>query len=741
MNPMENNKIAAEEGNMPEMENQSRQFRPLDVLVRRRWQLLACLLLVCGIAFSAATLRQDSYEATVRLSISDEQSSVPGIMALGGGGGNQHIKTQCELLESRNVLAQAIERLQLAGNQWAYNDEAINALKSQLYVRQIAGTNLVDITGSAPNPAQAAAIANHVAAAFISQTSEAKKVATDRAINQINRQVAGYEKEIAEYTEEIRRIRQENLITSTNSMVRATEGRIAAIESELTRTQLQRLALEGETEVYGQQLTTDKSVALVGSVSGTVNSLNNELSRLKQDETQMSRVYLPGHEKLKNIRNRIEDLEMRIEQEKRKALGEQYEQSLNVYAVKIKHEDALRDLLNEQRVIGVQQSLSSEEYVQLTANLEAAQRMKQESTLRLRQYSLEKNMAEPPVEVVDVALPPNSPAGLDRNKQAAAILLLGIVFSIAFIFIVDRCAMPSNNVNPMMQGMPMMYMPMPVNAAWPGTQSPQTQAAQYPEPAPQAQTNHPVFTPEQDDSDWAAMPKGKLCAIDLNAANTQNMSFAQRCRMVHTNQASAQAAAFRDLSMHLLTRNDVIKPTLSITSITRGSGSTTVACNLALALAQAGRSVLLIDANIQNPAIEGVFADLYAEPGLTDVLADIDLLTETIQETDIPNLTIMTCGNRQITDSAPEALPNLNDILASQFDWVIYDSSSMEVSFTNAILEAVDNAVLVTGNPAAAVTGMEHITSCRTNALGYVHNTSVNAKSGFRDVVTNNHST
>ena len=60
-------------------------FAPFGILVRRRWQLLACLLLVCGVAFAATALRKQRYQAVARVEVVMDQPQISGIISNVGG--------------------------------------------------------------------------------------------------------------------------------------------------------------------------------------------------------------------------------------------------------------------------------------------------------------------------------------------------------------------------------------------------------------------------------------------------------------------------------------------------------------------------------------------------------------------------------------------------------------------------------------------------------------------------------
>ena len=116
------------------------------------------------------------------------------------------------------------------------------------------------------------------------------------------------------------------------------------------------------------------------------------------------------------------------------------------------------------------------------------------------------------------------------------------------------------------------------------------------------------------------------------------------------------AEAYRTLRTNLLAvcRESKAK-TILITSARQGEGKTSTAANLAVALAQAGRSVVLISADLRNPRVHAVFG-IGNEQGLGQVLDGTLSLNEAIVETDLADLRILPSGPVDVVDEPVELL-------------------------------------------------------------------------------------
>lgn len=84
---------------------------------------------------------------------------------------------------------------------------------------------------------------------------------------------------------------------------------------------------------------------------------------------------------------------------------------------------------------------------------------------------------------------------------------------------------------------------------------------------------------------------------------------------------------------------------LALCGAARGAGVTFVAANLAVALAQAGVSTLLVDANLEAPDLQTLIAPPEAGPGLSELLADPELTLHDAVRTDVlPGLSVLFAG-------------------------------------------------------------------------------------------------
>ena len=175
---------------------------------------------------------------------------------------------------------------------------------------------------------------------------------------------------------------------------------------------------------------------------------------------------------------------------------------------------------------------------------------------------------------------------------------------------------------------------------------------------------------------------------------------------------------------------------LLITSPSPGDGKTTIACNLAAGLALNGRRILLVDSNFRRPEIHKVFG-LANDQGFSDVLNGAVTFDEVVQETQVPNLAVMTSGPKPINATEMFESQLLIDFIEralEEFDHVIFDSGPlMVVSESQAMASRVDGVVTVVrarGNSRGLLTRMrDSLRALKAEHLGVVLN-GVRAQGG-----------
>ncbi len=139
--------------------------------------------------------------------------------------------------------------------------------------------------------------------------------------------------------------------------------------------------------------------------------------------------------------------------------------------------------------------------------------------------------------------------------------------------------------------------------------------------------------------------------------------------------------------------------TLVVTSAGVGEGKSTTLANLAVVSAQAGRKVVLVDADLRRPTLHQIFG-LGNETGLTTVMMDDAALADPpLQETGVEDLTVLTSGPLPPNPAELLGSRRMEEVvaaLAERADQVFFDTPPVVAVTDAAVLSTkVDGVLLV----------------------------------------------
>jgi succinoglycan biosynthesis transport protein ExoP len=139
---------------------------------------------------------------------------------------------------------------------------------------------------------------------------------------------------------------------------------------------------------------------------------------------------------------------------------------------------------------------------------------------------------------------------------------------------------------------------------------------------------------------------------------------------------------------------------LLVTSSRPGEGKSTVAANLAIALAEAGSTVALVDADLRRPSVAETFG-LEQGAGLTTVLIGQAEVEDVLQRWGASGLRVLTTGPLPPNPSELLAAPAMAEVLAElerTHDVVIFDTAPLLAVTDAVVLSRVVSGTLVVGD-------------------------------------------
>jgi non-specific protein-tyrosine kinase len=189
--------------------------------------------------------------------------------------------------------------------------------------------------------------------------------------------------------------------------------------------------------------------------------------------------------------------------------------------------------------------------------------------------------------------------------------------------------------------------------------------------------------------------------------------------------------AFRSLRTNLQFAGvDTPVRTLLVTSPSPSDGKTTIVANLASVIAQSGRNVVIVDADLRRPRIHKLF-QLSNRVGLTDqFIRTQDRFDGSLKSTEVANLHAITSGNLPPNPSELLSSGRMTEILrllSEQFNTVIVDSPpTLLVTDAMVLAPRVDGVLLVVKPSvtkwASLKQAIEQLQHVKANLLGVVVN-------------------
>lgn len=184
----------------------------------------------------------------------------------------------------------------------------------------------------------------------------------------------------------------------------------------------------------------------------------------------------------------------------------------------------------------------------------------------------------------------------------------------------------------------------------------------------------------------------------LDKKYSSNDDFRNRL-ISHFKPRSPISESFRSLrtNLELSVPADKTLTSLVVTSAGAAEGKSTVIANLAIAYAQFGMKVLLVDGDMRKPAIHKMFSTP-KKPGLANMITKRSKLDESIFKTEIDNLYVMPAGSLPPNPSellGSKSMKELFTQLKKQFDKIFFDAPPLMAVTDAALIGAQTDGILL----------------------------------------------
>lgn len=599
--------------------------------------------------------------------------------------------------------------------------------RKHLQVRLIKGTRLIEIHYTDPNPVQAAAVANAVVDAYLSNYRQTRYDATANASTWLASQLVDLKDKVQDSQEKVVDFERDNGLVGSTALSAgegATGGegnnvelnRLVDLNKDLTTAQVDRISKEA---VYRVTQTEDPSAVL--GLGGT------ELARAGGESSVIS----PGS-------NDIALLQQLRQQ--RAALSIQYASAATTYGSK---NPVLLQLQNQLSAIDKQITGEMDRIRKLAKNDYELSRISEDNVRASVAAQEEKvgklNTGTAQLEVLEQQARSNRALYEDLySKLEEAKVAAGVRASYSNTNIVDPGRIP--------------YMPsspnIPLNLAiglvlglFCGCAA--SLLIEY--------FNDSVESAEEIELLTGAPLLGIVPAFTVNRIASvpgENSNLAKReakfregAGWLQNAPSSVTAEAYRTLRTSLLMSKAEGPPkTVLFTSPAGGDGKSTTCMNTAVALAHQGNRVLLIDADMRRPSIDRL-TNMEQSIGLSNLLTSQMDVSSLIQvHRDVANLWLLPSGDPTPVPAELLGSNRFRDVLQQleeKFDFVFIDSPPL-LLVTDALLIAtqVQGVILVVRSGSTTRSALRDtarlLRTVRVALLGNVLNGANRKSSGYR---------
>jgi len=412
------------------------------VIIAARWRsALVVFVGVVSLALAVTLLMPKRYTASAAVMLdvrtpdrTSEGPSAGGLVA--GMLAPSYMATQVQVVTSERVARRAIRALDLRSNE-EWNEAWIDAtagkgdfeawltevLQKQLDITTLRDSNIINISYSALDPAQAAAITNAFMQSYI-DTSLELKVEPARAYSSFfDERAKRLRADLAAAQSRLSSFNKTNQLLVSAERMDVENARLADLSSQLVALQSVAAQNDGKRAQAGaskEQLPEVMSNPLVSQLSA---SLATEQARLQE----LTARYGPKHPQLIEQRARLTEVKSKLEAATARAAG-----SVGVNAsVNQTQLTRVQKLLSEQRAKVLKLQSLREEGEVLRRDVESAQTAYSEMQQRVVQTRVESDNTGTNVSVLKSATEPALPSSPKLLRNMAAAMFLGALLALA----------------------------------------------------------------------------------------------------------------------------------------------------------------------------------------------------------------------------------------------------------------------------------------------------------------------
>lgn len=652
----------------------------LRVLLKRKWLILLVFAVVVGATTLWARSQPKVYAAQISLIIDSKEprfldnqiQDVNNDSTSAYWANKEYIETQSKIITSRAVSQRVVEKLGLNTDaeflgltkvpeaqrgEVMKGVDAVARVQGKVKVESLKDSRVTFIKIEDSDPTRAALLANEVAQAYIDEALSQKLKVTENASKWLDERrdslsESARASELALYAF---RKQSDMLSTSIDDRANMVSARLTATSQALTDVQLKIAgykarvaAIRNVQQQKGHEDSMWAEALPAARENLTLQKLKDRMLTLRTECTELQSRYLEQHPKLMECRDKLVLVEKDFQRElSNLVMGTEAE-----LREAVEKERNLQALFNEAKVEAFEVEKKKLELDRLKQESDSAKRQYDSVFKRLKDIELSGLLRTSNVRVLDAARPqmapirPNVPQSILLGVVAGLIAGLGLALLLEFL-------------------------------------------------------DSSVTTQAEIEERLGLTFLGFVPTIPVGAVDGQTKDL-----HIHREPKSMIAECTRAVRTNLLFMSpDKPLRRMLVTSSGPQEGKSTTAINLAIAMAQSGQKVLIVDTDMRRPRLHKAFG-VPNDVGVSSLVVGEGKLEDAIKTTEVPGVYLLPCGPVPPNPAEllhTKAFGELLETLDGKFDRVLLDSPPV-----GAVADAVVLATQVAGVVMVLKAGVTH---------------------------------
>ena len=639
--------------------------------------------------------------------------------------GDDFYQTQYRLLSGRGLADTVVDRLKLYENaefvgkpekrkkpidptDHVFREGLIDGFLARLSVKPVRLTRLVEVAFEARDPKLAADCVNDLAAAFIDLNINIKYAATEQATTFLSEQIKGLQSEIEQKGKQLQGFEAEANIVALSDTETTVIDRLSQLNKALTETQIDRSQKQATWNGL-KDVSPDYVPEAINNL--LIQRLREDYVRLKREYQKMEERFQPDYPELQRTKVEMESARKSLDDETQNLVKGAYSE----YQTALNKERSLETEFNEQKGEAFKMNSGAVLYNGLKVEIQNKKTLLDSLLRRESETGVEarlKGLRTSNIRVVDRARVPVRPSSPNKKRNLILALILGLGggVGLAFLFdFLDNSVKTSEDVE-RYAGLPTLgvvpkFSLEGANKAYSygrrlkGRKEPKQIGAGTGEAVEAGAAPSGEGSADTAPLSAAGAPAGVSAAAPFVAAVETAEAHRAIELVPHYFPNSRLAESYRSIRTALLLSSaDHPVKTIVVTSALPGEGKTASTANLAITLAQSGKTVVLVDADLRRPRQHRLFK-VKNTFGLTTYLTDSVPIKDVIKSTEIPNLFLINAGPIPPNPAellGSEKMTRFIKMMGEECDYMLFDLPPMlEISDALVLGAKVDGVVLV----------------------------------------------